>query len=307
MDLTRRSFIALSRSRPLRQLAEKNPLAQQFSKRFVAGTTRAEAIATAHALHEEGLFSTLDQLGESVEKLADAERAGAFYREMLGSLTKEGLNGNVSLKLTQMGMDLSREATERIVDSIVERAARSNGFVRIDMEDSSYTEDTIAMTERLAIKHGANTVGTVLQAYLYRTAKDVERLLAQNIRIRLCKGAYREGPDVAFPAKGDVDENYFTLACRLLQSGTYHGLATHDESLIERIVTYAEERAVDPSSFEFQMLFGVRRNLQRSLSDRGYRVRVYIPYGTEWYPYFMRRLAERPANVFFLAKNMFRA
>jgi len=220
----------------------------------------------------------------------------------------------VSVKLSQMGVAIGGrgagygagpELAERIVGEMVEHAASIGSFVRIDMEGSDYTEETIAMTERLH-KKWPGSVGTVLQSYLYRTAEDAERLLRQGIRIRLCKGAYKEASDVAFPAKPDVDANYVKLMRRLATSGVFCGIATHDEAIVGKMLQFVTESGLDRSAFEFQMLYGVRRDLQRELVAEGFGVRVYVPFGTEWYPYFMRRLAERPANVLFLAKNFFK-
>ncbi len=220
------------------------------------------------------------------------------------------MRANVSLKLTQMGFDISPALAEEIVGGVVGHAARAGSFVRIDMEGSAYTEATIALTERLHARF-PGSVGTVLQAYLYRTEADAERLLAQGIRIRLCKGAYKEPPQVAFPAKADVDKNYVKLMKRMATfenegRGVFCGIATHDEAIVEEMLRFVGERGIDRGAFEFQMLYGVRRDLQRRLASQGFGVRVYVPFGTAWYPYFMRRLAERPANVMFLAKNLMR-
>jgi proline dehydrogenase len=273
----------------------------------VAGTTLAEAMDAVRALHLSGIGSALDSLGENVTSASEALAAADVYHELLDGLAGSGLNANMSVKLTQIGMDFSLAKTGHVMAGLVEHAARVGSFVRIDMEDSSRTESTISLTEQLNEIYGPNLVGTVIQAYLYRSEADVERLLQKQIRIRLCKGAYHEPPSVAFPKKRDVDENYFRLAVKMLSSGVYHGLATHDESLINRIVRHLNSEKIDRDSFEFQMLFGVRRDLQHDLVDQGFRVRVYVPFGDEWYPYFMRRLAERPANLLFVVKNMLRA
>ena len=217
------------------------------------------------------------------------------------------LNANVSVKLTQLGLLLSPDVAEGIADSLVQHARSVNNFVRIDMEDSSLTQVTLDIVRRLHAKPGLRgAVGTVIQSYLYRSQPDVEQLLADGIRIRLCKGAYKEPPEVAFPKKADVDDNYIRLARMLLDSPIYHGLATHDERMIADAKSFARQHGIEAGRFEFQMLYGVRRDLQRQLLQEGYNVRVYVPFGQEWYPYFMRRLAERPANVFFLAKNLLR-
>jgi proline dehydrogenase len=281
----------------------------------VAGSTVDEAIAVAAQLNREGIDVSLDCLGESVTAAVQAEHSGAMYHQMLDAIAARGLRANVSLKLTQMGMDIPAAAgqteagpalAERIVGELVEHAARIGSFVRIDMEGSPYTEATIAMTERLH-RASPGAVGTVLQAYLMRTAADVERLLQQGIRIRLCKGAYQEPPSIAYAAKSQVDANYSALMKRLVASPVFCGIATHDETLISELRRFVSERGIQKRAFEFQMLYGIRRDLQRKLIAEGFGVRVYVPFGTEWYPYFMRRLAERPANVLFLARNFFRS
>lgn len=272
--------------------------------------TVEDAVAAASQLNADRLDVSLDSLGESVTQVSQAEESAAIYHRLLDEIARRGEHANVSLKLTQMGMDIGGhgagpDLAERIVGEIVAHAARLGSFVRIDMEGSDYTEPTVAMTERLHAKYPGN-VGTVLQAYLYRTKDDVERLLGQGIRIRLCKGAYKEPAELAFPAKADVDANYVTLMKRVMTSGVFCGIATHDEAIIAEGKRFVAERGIEKSAFEFQMLYGVRRDLQRQLVAEGYRMRVYVPFGTDWYPYFMRRLAERPANVLFLAKNFFR-
>jgi proline dehydrogenase len=272
--------------------------------------TVEEAVAVAEQLNAEGLDVSLDSLGESVLQVSQAEESAAIYHRLLDEIERRKLRANVSVKLTQMGMDIGGHGAgpalaERIVGEMVEHAAAINSFVRIDMEGSEYTEATVAMTERLFAKY-PGAVGTVLQAYMYRTKDDVERLIAQGIRMRLCKGAYKEPAEIAYPQKVDVDANYVTLMQRLVTSGVFCGIATHDEVIIAKMKKFVQEHKVDKRAFEFQMLYGVRRDLQRQLVSEGYGVRVYVPFGTEWYPYFMRRLAERPANVLFLAKNFFK-
>ncbi|HWZ01826.1 MAG TPA: proline dehydrogenase family protein, partial [Edaphobacter sp.] len=263
-------------------------------------------------VNSEGIAVSLDALGESVTTEAEAQASADVYHQLLDAIQIRNLNANVSVKLSQMGMDFDPALAERIVGEMVHHADQANTFVRIDMEGSPYTEATIAITERLAARFPGR-VGTVLQAYLFRTEGDVERLLGQGIRIRLCKGAYKEGPDVAFPAKADVDANYVNLMKRMVtytnpktDKGVFCGIATHDEAIVDKMRHFVNKHKIDKHVFEFQMLYGVRRDLQRRLADEGYGVRVYIPFGPEWYPYFMRRLAERPANVLFLAKNFFK-
>jgi len=285
-------------------------MGRRVSHRFIAGMTVEEAVAVAEQLNSEGIDVTLDSLGESVTEVSQAEESAATYTQLLDEIGTRKLRANVSLKLTQMGMDIGGhgagpELAETIVARLVEHAANIGSFVRVDMEGSDYTEATIAMTERLHSRW-PGAVGTVLQAYLYRTADDVERLLAQGIRMRLCKGAYKEPAAIAFPAKSDVDANYVKLMQKLVTSPVFCGIATHDEAIVEEMKRFVAAHAVEKRAFEFQMLHGVRRDLQRKLVAAGFGVRVYVPFGREWYPYFMRRLAERPANVLFLAKNFFK-
>jgi len=249
---------------------------------------------------------TLDALGESVTTEAEARASAQVYHEMLDAIAGRRLNANVSLKLSQMGMDFDPALAETIVGELVEHASRVDSFVRIDMEGSAFTEATIAMTERLYAKHPGR-VGTVLQAYLFRTDGDADRLLGQGIRIRLCKGAYKESAEIAFPLKSDVDANYVKLAEKMMTSGVFCGIATHDEAIVEKLLKFVRDKNVPKSGFEFQMLYGIRRDLQRRLAKQGFGVRVYVPFGPEWYPYFMRRLAERPANVLFLMKNFLKS
>jgi len=303
--MLRSLFIALSANRFVRGLAERSRLGRRLSSRFVAGLSIEDAVAAAQRVHAEGIAVTLDSLGESVQSEAEARASAEIYHRLLDAIAAQGLVPNVSLKLSQMGMEIDPQFAEGIVRELVAHAARVNGFVRIDMEGSPFTEATIAMTERLHAEFPA-AVGTVLQAYLYRTEADVERLLAQGIRIRLCKGAYKEPPSVAFPRKADVDTNYVRLMQRLVASGTFCGIATHDERIVNQLLGFVAEQTNSRQAFEFQMLYGVRRDLQRQLAAQGFGVRVYVPFGTAWYPYFMRRLAERPANVLFLAKNLFK-
>jgi proline dehydrogenase len=281
-----------------------------MSGRFVAGMSVDDALKACERVNREGIAVSLDSLGESVTTEAEARKSAEIYHQLLDAIEARRLNANVSVKLSQVGMDFDPELAERIVGEMVEHAAGVHSFVRIDMEGSPYTEATIAMTERLSARF-PGAVGTVLQAYLFRTEQDTERLLQQGIRIRLCKGAYKEGPEIAFPAKADVDANYVKLMERMVSfakdgKGVFCGIATHDEAIVETMRAYVAANKIDKSAFEFQMLYGVRRDLQRRLAAEGFGVRVYIPFGPEWYPYFMRRLAERPANVLFLAKNFFK-
>lgn len=278
-------------------------MGRKMSNRFVAGMTVEDVIAVSERLNREGISVTLDSLGESVTTEAEARRSAEIYHQLLDAIAGRGLKANISVKLSQMGMDFDPKLAETVAGELADHVARVNSFVRIDMEGSPYTEATIAITERLQSR-GRDRVGTVLQAYLYRTAADAQRLLSQDIRIRLCKGAYKEPPEIAFPQKKDVDSNYLKLARQMMTSGVFCGMATHDEAIVERLLSFVREQNISRDAFEFQMLYGIRRDLQRRLVKMGFGVRVYVPFGPEWYPYFMRRLAERPANVIFLLKNL---
>ena len=306
--MLRSVFIALSTNRPLRAFSERNTLGRRVSRRFVAGMGIDEAVAVVDELNAEHIDASLDSLGESVVQVSQAEEGAAQYHQLLDRIAARNLRANISVKLSAMGMDIGGhgagpDLAERIVGELTAHAAETNSFVRIDMEGSDYTEATLGITERLHARF-PGCVGTVLQAYLYRTADDAERLLRQGIRIRLCKGAYKEPPNLAFPNKADVDANYVKLMKRMVTSGVFCGIATHDEAIIDQLRRFVRENSIDADAFEFQMLYGVRRDLQRRLVGEGLRMRTYVPFGTEWYPYFMRRLAERPANVLFLAKNL---
>ncbi len=307
MPFLRSAFIGLSRNRLLRRFVERSSVGVKLSSRFIAGMEIEDALRVADAVNKQGMSVSLDSLGESVTSEAEAHRAADVYHKLLDAIAQRKLNANVSVKLTQMGLLLSPDLAESIAEDLVRHAQSVNNFVRIDMEDSSLTQVTLDIVRRLHAKPGLRSAtGTVIQSYLYRSQADVEQLIADGIRIRLCKGAYKEPPEVAFPKKSDVDDNYVRLASMMLESAVYHGLATHDERMIAEAKSFAAQRGIDPGRYEFQMLFGVRRDLQRQLVQQGYNVRVYVPFGREWYPYFMRRLAERPANVFFLAKNLLR-
>ena len=306
--MLRSLFISLSQNKPLRRFAERSSFGRKMSGRFVAGMTVDDVLATCERVNREGIAATLDALGESVTVESEARASADVYHQLIDAIAARNLNANVSLKLSQMGMDFDPALTETIVGELVEHAAQANTFVRIDMEGSPYTEATLGITERLHSRNGCHGhVGTVLQAYLYRTAADADRLLNQRIRIRLCKGAYKEPQEIAWPQKPDVDANYVSLMKRLSTSGVFCGLATHDEAIVNQMLAFVKEKRVPPSAFEFQMLYGIRRDLQRKLAKQGFGVRVYIPFGPEWYPYFMRRLAERPANVIFLLRNFFKS
>lgn len=308
--MLRALFISLSESRSLRSVAEKSAIGQRLSSRFVAGTQVADAIRVAADLNKKGITVSVDNLGENVSNIEEARASAELYHQLLDQMAANKLEANVSLKLTHMGLDVDEQLARDLVTGLVQQAASLNppNFIRVDMEGSPYTQRTLDFVHELHRMPGhAGRVGTVIQSYMLSAEADVEKLLADRIRIRLCKGAYKEPPEIAFQKKADVDANYIKLMKMLLKSGVYHGLATHDEHIINETKSFATRENIPRDSFEFQMLHGIRRDLQQSLVRDGWRMRVYIPFGTEWYPYFMRRLAERPANVFFIARNMLRS
>jgi proline dehydrogenase len=306
--MIRQGLLWLSEQQWVFDFARRNPLARPFARRFVAGEELDEAIAAARQLSARGITTTLDLLGESVSREADAVAARNQYVAILDRLaaTDEGVEVNASLKLTQMGFDIDEELCFRNVAGILDRAKSAGGFVRIDMEGSAYTQRTLDFfADRILEPYGAHC-GVVIQSCLRRSAADVERLIAMRARVRLCKGAYLEPPAVAFPDKSEVDRNYVQLMERLLDAGTYPAIATHDERIIEHARRYVQRNRIGEDRFEFQMLYGVRRDLQEKLRAAGHRMRVYVPFGTQWYPYLMRRLAERPANIAFILGNVVR-
>lgn len=305
--MLRALFIWLSESKRLRRFAEHSSMGRKNSRRFVAGETVEEVLAATAAVNQLGQGVSIDNLGENVTNAEEARSSAALYHQLLDEISARKLDANVSLKLTHMGLDVDPKLAEELVSGLVSHAKRTNSFVRVDMEGSPHTQLTLDLVHKLHAEPGnQGVVGAVIQSYLRRSQKDVEDLLAARIRIRLCKGAYQEPPEIAFHDKRDVDSNFVTLMKMLLKSGVYHGIATHDERMIEATLAFARAEKVPPDAFEFQMLYGIRRDLQQQLVRDGWRMRVYIPFGTEWYPYFMRRLAERPANVFFVLKNLFR-
>jgi proline dehydrogenase len=305
--MLRQFFIALSESKRVRRLAESSRLGLLMSSRFVAGTTEEQGIAATQAMNSAGLAVTLDHLGENVTNAAEARASAQSYHEMIGAIGARGLNANVSCKLTHLGFDVDESLCKELVSSMVARAAGIRSFVRVDMEGSPYTQRTLDLVREMHRTDGmGDAVGTVIQSYLRRSEADVEQLCAEKIRIRVVKGAYKEPPEIAFPKKADVDANFVKLMKIMLKSGLYHAIATHDEHMIAETIAFAQQEKIPPDAFEFQMLYGVRRDLQQQLVRDGWRMRVYIPFGTEWYPYFMRRLAERPANVWFIARNLLR-
>ena len=308
MPVLRSAFIALSRNRPLRRFCESSRLGAQLSSRFIAGMEIADALRVAEAVNKQGMTVTLDSLGESVTSEQEAHRAADVYHQLLDLIAERKLKANISVKLTQMGLELSPDLAESIAQSLAQHAQATGSFLRIDMEDSRLTQVTLDIVRRAHARRDArDSIGVVIQAYLYRSKSDIEQLLADGIRVRLCKGAYKEPPEVAFPRKADVDTNFVELSHMLLDSPIYHAMATHDEAMVAAVKKFSAAHSIEPSHFEFQMLYGIKRDLQRQLVREGYNVRVYVPFGAEWYPYFMRRLAERPANVLFIAKNFFRS
>jgi len=305
--MLRAFFIALSENRSLRHFAEQTRAGQRMSGRFVAGTTVEDALRATEETNAHGMSVSVDNLGENVTNSDEAKHSAELYHQMLDAIAQRGLNANVSLKLTHMGLDVDEKLAFDITTGLVKKAAGINNFVRVDMEGSPYTQKTLDFVHGLHAQNGnKGHVGAVIQAYLKRSEADIEKLCANGVRIRLCKGAYKESPEIAFQDKAEVDANYVRLMKILLKSGIYHGIATHDERMIEATKAFAKQENIPASAFEFQMLYGIRRDLQQQIVREGYNMRVYIPFGTEWYPYFMRRLAERPANAMFVLKNLFR-
>ncbi len=301
--MMRRALLWLSERQSIFNFVRRNGLARSFASRFVAGETIATAVAAATELQGRGLTATLDLLGESVDDIADADRARDTYIEILRAMHAAGVEVNASVKLTQMGFDVDEVHCEANLRQILSVARELEGFVRIDMEASEYTQRTLDFHARLATEFAPHT-GVVIQAALRRSTGDVEALVTSGTRVRLCKGAYLEPSTVAFPQKRDVDAHYVRMMERLLADGAYPGLATHDEVIIERAKGFINGHGIAADRFEFQMLYGVRRDLQEALVREGWRVRVYVPFGTQWYPYLMRRLAERPANIAFILGNV---
>jgi proline dehydrogenase len=284
---------------------ETSPLSRRFTSRFVAGRTLDEAVRAASQLSADKIQASLDFLGENVNSLDEATHSRDIYLRALESIAHQHLDSTVSLKLTQFGLDLSETVCLNNVATLVECAKSMNTRIEIDMESSSYTDRTLEIVRELHRRFGGH-VRAVIQAYLYRSEADIARLSDERIPIRLCKGAYQEGPDVAFQQKADVDQNYVKLMKVLLERGEFPAIASHDEAIINECVQYVRDNRIAPERFEFQMLYGISRDLQKKLTGSGFRLRSYVPYGDAWYPYFMRRLAERPANVLFVARNILR-
>jgi proline dehydrogenase len=303
-------LLKLSQNNTVQSAFSRYRFAQRAARRFIAGERLEEAIAVVRELNAKNILATLDHLGENTTNEREAIAAADEYLKILDAVAQTGVRSEVSLKLTQMGLDISYELCLQNMRRIVERAREHKNFVCIDMESSAYTDRTLDLYETLR-REGFDNVGPVIQAYLRRSERDVERIIEWGARVRLCKGAYQEPPEIAFPNKRDVDANYVKLLEKLFSSrarekGVYPAVATHDEKIIRWALQYVREHQIPTDRFEFQMLYGIRRDLQIQLAQAGYRVRVYVSYGTHWYPYFMRRLAERPANVLFVVKNLIR-
>jgi proline dehydrogenase len=301
----RRTILFLSRQKALRNWVETSPAARRLSSRFVAGSRLEDALDVCRRIRADGIAATLDYLGENVNSLDEAAACRDMYLRMLDAMREAAIEPNVSIKLTQFGLELSESACADNVAALVKTASAIGGFVRIDMESSQYTDSTLALVTRLHRQYKA--CGTVIQAYLRRSAGDIECLEAEGIRVRLCKGAYLETPPAAFAQKSEVDRNYLELARSLLVAGEYPAIATHDDRIIGEVESFVGSHALPRDRFEFQMLYGIRRDLQRRLVQDGYRLRLYVPFGEAWYPYFMRRLAERPANLLFFARHLLRS
>jgi proline dehydrogenase len=311
----------MSKAEWAKQLIMNLGFARRMSRRFVAGEKLGEAIQAIKVLNAKGLLATLDHLGEHTTNIEEARKATQDILEIVDVICQEGIQSNVSIKLSQIGFALGEDKCTENLRTILEHAGKCGIFVRIDMEDSSTVDGTLKLFHKMRQYFSVNNVGLVIQSYLYRSAKDVMELSQDDTHIRLCKGAYKEPPDIAFPKKKDVDSNYDRLVMLLMDTALVHqtragspdghippapAIATHDEKRIAYARAYAEKINLPKENFEFQMLYGIRRELQENLVQEGYKVRIYVPYGTQWYPYFMRRLAERPANLWFLMSNFFR-
>jgi len=304
--LTRSALLYLSNQEGLKDFVTRFGFFKRLTTRFVAGEDVDAAIGAIRELNARGCSASFDHLNESVNGAAETEEEVREYRRILARIDETGINSNVSIKLTQFGLEIDPQLAYRNARRVVEDAAARGNFVRIDMEGSAVTQATIDVFKRLRAEFGLDDVGIVLQSYLYRTIKDTRELLQLPARIRICKGAYKEPAEVAYPNKKDVDANYVKVMQLLLSSGIYHGIATHDPRMIDATINFAQREGIGKDKFEFQMLYGIRRDLQEQLARDGYHMRVYVPYGKHWYPYFMRRLAERPANVWFMLKNLWK-
>lgn len=302
--LMRNSLLWLAGNSTLRRQVMRSRLVRPLARRFVAGETAEQAFEAVAQLNSQGALVTLDYLGENVTSAEEATVTRQMYVGLLDEIARRGLKCNVSLKLTALGLDISRALCETNLRAILETAQRHDNFVRLDMEGSDYTQITFDIFEQMFVAENRKNVGMVIQSYLYRSAADIERLNQLQARVRLCKGAYNEPPSVAYPLKSDVDKNYIALTRRLLCDGNYPGLATHDSAIIDWTKQFTREQGIGRERFEFQMLYGIRRDLQQQLIKDAYNLRVYVPFGEAWYPYLMRRLAERPANILFILKSL---
>jgi proline dehydrogenase len=302
--MLRQTLIYLSKQQRINDFIRTNWLASRFASRFVAGDTLDTAVAAVRELNTKGITASLDLLGESVRTQEEARSAVAGAISILEKIAAEKAPANLSMKLTQLGFDLDAAEFAAGIRRILDRATELGIFVRVDMEGSDHTQRTLDLFEKELHPVYGDGVGIVIQSYLRRSAADIERLIAAKVKVRLCKGAYLEPATVAFPAKREIDASYIQLTQRLLESGQYHGIATHDAAIIEQVKRFAKERGIAPERFEFQMLYGIRRDLQQGLRAEGYNVRVYVPFGTFWYPYFMRRLAESPSTLFFIPMSV---
>ena len=302
--ITRSALIWLSRQEGLKDFATRFGFFKKLTTRFVAGETIDEVIPFIRQLNSENATASFDHLNESVGNAAEAEQEVNEYLNILAKIDEQRIRSNVSIKLTQFGLGLDPELAYQNARKVVVDAEQRGNFVRVDMEDSNVTQVTIDIFKRLRSEFGLNTVGIVLQSYLHRTYADAQELVKLPARIRICKGAYNEPPEVAFAEKKDVDANYIKVMQLLLSSGVYHGIATHDPKMIDATLEFATREGIGKEKFEFQMLYGIRRDLQHQLARDGFNIRIYVPYGKHWYPYFMRRLAERPANIWFVMKNL---
>lgn len=303
--MLRHTLLYLSEQSWLRHWMENSALSRHLTARFIAGQNLAEGIRVVQSLSKERIMATLDFLGENVRSLEDAVHSRESYLSALQEIAHSGLPATVSIKLTQFGLDISEGACRSNVFALAEKARAMDSRVEVDMESSAYTDRTLQIVEELQERFQGH-VRAVIQAYLYRSEADIRRLSERRIPVRLCKGAYLEPATVAFSRKPEVDANYVKLMKLLLSEGTYPAIASHDENIIREVLRYVAEQNIARDRFEFQMLYGIRRDLQRELVSKNFRLRLYVPYGDAWYPYFMRRLAERPANLLFLAKNLVR-
>src|SRR5688572_12884298 len=304
--VTRSALIWLSGHEGLKDFATRFSFFKKLTTRFVAGETIDEVVPYIREINAENCTASFDHLNESVNNAGEANKEVEEYLQILKRIDETRIRSNVSIKLTQFGLELDPELAYKNARRVVLDAQQRGNFVRVDMEGSNVTQATIDIFKRLRSEFGLNDVGIVLQSYLRRTYDDAQELVKLPARIRICKGAYSEPPEVAFPDKHDTDSNYVRVMQLLRQSGIYHGFATHEPKMIDATVDFATREGIGKEKFEFQMLYGIRRDLQRQLARDGYNMRVYVPYGKHWYPYFMRRLAERPANIWFVMKNMFK-